>query len=92
MAPEQPQEQGEGQGSPMEMIKQIDAGLQQITQLLAQGSEELAKAMQEVNDRFRAIIEEAQKQAQGGNGGGQRNAPSQERPQNAGAADVRQAY
>lgn len=75
--------------SPMEIIKDVDDGLQQLVQLLAQGSEDLAKAMEEVNARFRQIIEEAQKQAQGG--GSRKQAP-QERPQNAGNADVRQAY
>ena len=88
-------EQAEGQESqdsgqdPMELVKEIDGGLQQVTQMLGQVSPDLAQGMMQVNKQFRAIIEQAMKQ-QGG-GGGKQAAP-QERPMNQGNASTQGAY
>ena len=55
-------EQAEGQESqdsgqdPMELVKEIDGGLQQVTQMLGQVSPDLAQGMMKFNKQFRAII------------------------------------
>ena len=96
----QPDAQGQGepptddqQGPLTDMIVQTDQALSAIAQVLAKASPDASKAMMQVNDQFRKIIQSVMNQGQAQQGqGGQRPASPMVGPETQGKAGTMPAY
>lgn len=91
-APAQGDAQQDGAGSdPMAQFKQMvgetDQNIAQISQLLSQISPDFGKAMGQLQQQFRSIVESAMQQAQSG-----KQAATAPQPAQQGAAQAQPAY